>query len=156
MKRQMSGLASASVREKMLNKVLSQEYPTSRHCKREPRLRKVSAPYKLIADFGGRLLHNRLPQDGDYNDDHLENLLADFDYGHPPGVHSLFSKCVNTCCTGAHVQEVMASLLVNCDVRQLVFSGDRMNPRRLVTPYAGLIDFDAPLVLRFVRYAHHG
>ena len=41
MKRQMSGLASASVREKMLNKVLSQEYPTSRHCKREPRLRKV-------------------------------------------------------------------------------------------------------------------
>ena len=46
-------------------------------------------------------------QDGDYNDDHLENLLADFDYGHPPGVHSLFSKCVNTCCTGAHVQEVI-------------------------------------------------
>ena len=51
MKRQMSGLASASVREKMLNKVLSQEYPTSRHCKREPRLRKVSAPYTLTADF---------------------------------------------------------------------------------------------------------
>ena len=55
MKRQMSGLASASVREKMLNKVLSQEFPTSRHCKREPRVRKVSAPYELIqynnADF---------------------------------------------------------------------------------------------------------
>ena len=79
-------------------------------------------------------------------------LLADFDYGHPPGVHSLFSRCVNTCCTGAHVQEVMASLLANCDVRQLVFSGDRMNPRRLVTPYAGLIDFDAPLVLRLAAH----
>ena len=47
MKRQMSGLASASVREKMLNKVLSQEYPTSRHCKREPRLRKVTVPCKF-------------------------------------------------------------------------------------------------------------
>ena len=47
MKRQMSGLASASVREKMLNKVLSQEYPTSRHCKREPRLRKVKVPCKF-------------------------------------------------------------------------------------------------------------
>ena len=46
MKRQMSGLASASVREKMLNKVLSQEYPTSRHCKREPRLRKASLTRK--------------------------------------------------------------------------------------------------------------
>ena len=46
MKRQMSGLASASVREKMLNKVLSQEYPTSRHCKREPRLRKASLARK--------------------------------------------------------------------------------------------------------------
>ena len=96
---------------------------------------------------------SHLDQDGEYNDDHLENLLADFDYGHPPGVHSLFSKCVNTCCTGAHVQEVMASLLANCDVRQLVFSGDRMNPRRLVTPYAGLIDFDAPLVLRLARFS---
>ena len=52
-------------------------------------------------------------QDGDYNDDHLENLLADFDYGHPPGVHSLFSKCVNTCCTGAHVQEVI-HLFIYC------------------------------------------
>ena len=41
MKRQMSGLASAHVRERMLAKVLSQEYPTSRHCKREHRLRKV-------------------------------------------------------------------------------------------------------------------
>ena len=53
MKRQMSGLASASVREKMLAKVLSQEYPTSRHCKREPRARKVSAPYNLNCRFHG-------------------------------------------------------------------------------------------------------
>ena len=65
-----------------------------------------------MTSYGGRLLHNRLPQDGDYNDDHLENLLADFDYGHPPGVHSLFSKCVNTCCTGAHVQEVIHLFIV--------------------------------------------
>ncbi len=30
----MAGIASASVREKMLERVLSSEYPTTRHCKR--------------------------------------------------------------------------------------------------------------------------
>lgn len=37
----MSGLASASLREKMLQKVLSQEYPTTRHCKSQLRQKKV-------------------------------------------------------------------------------------------------------------------
>jgi hypothetical protein len=62
---------------------------------------------------------------------------------------SLFSTCIHTCCTGALIQEAMAGVLASSsDIRELVFSTERMTPRRFgVIGGAHGIDFNAPIVI---------
>ncbi len=39
---------------------------------------------------------------------------------------ALGANCVSPCCSGAFVQEAMAGVLINADVRELLFTHDRM------------------------------
>lgn len=91
--------------------------------------------------------------------------LSDFHLDH------ICSTCINTCCSGAFIQETMAGIVVNADVRSIIFNAEKMSPFPhgslscasgslaggagpgggpggvLVTPYTGLLQFNAPVVL---------
>ena len=87
LRERMSGVASSYIREKMMKRILSQEIPSSRRCEKEIRQRKDEAT----------------------GDDQMDPLLAEIEGGNSIYSHS---NCINICCTGAHIQEAMAGIVV--------------------------------------------
>ena len=68
-------------------------------------------------------------------------------------LQGLGATCVNTCCSGAFIQETMAGVILNGDVRELVFTPERMpyldhSAKRTAEPGAAAApDFNVPVVL---------
>jgi len=61
--------------------------------------------------------------------------------------------CPNICCTGAFVQEGMMGVVMSAEVRQLVFTADRVRSRRHAP---GTLEFNVPVVLTHLLGATEG
>ena len=72
-----------------------------------------------------------------------------------PGDESevIIPTCPNICCTGAFIQEAMLGVVLSAEVRQLVFSGDRVQSRR---QFPGTLEFNVPVVLTHLLGATDG
>ena len=53
-------------------------------------------------------------------------------------------NCPNICCTGAFIQEGMMGVIMSAEVRQLIFSSDKVQSRR---PSPACLEFNVPVVL---------
>ena len=105
----LTGLASSVLREKMVQLILSEQFPSIEHCN-------IYVPEKK------------------------DNVEVD------PNDESevIIPTCPNISCTGAFVQEAMMGVVLSAEVRQLVFSGDRVQSRR---QFPGTLEFNVPVVL---------
>lgn len=120
----MSGIASSVLRQRMIDRILSEEFPTGKHCQRADLLKR----------------------------DNSNSLI-------PTSLDDTFtSNCISPCCSGAFIREVMAGIVMSCDIRRLNFTADKMptasgavtliqrGPRHIV-PSASAVEFNVPVVL---------
>jgi len=114
----LTGIASSSIREKMVSIILSEKFPSMEYCNMYQSDGK---------DEGGT----------DGSDD--EELVI--------------SVCPNICCTGAFVQEGMMGIVMCAEVRQLIFTADKVRSRRHVP---GTLEFNVPVVLTHLLGATEG
>jgi len=63
------------------------------------------------------------------------------------------SVCPNICCTGAFVQEGMMGIVMCAEVRQLIFTADKVRSRRHIP---GTLEFNVPVVLTHLLGATEG
>ena len=68
----------------------------------------------------------------------------DDDVAGPDDTELLVPTCPNTCCTGAFIQEAMMGVVMSAEVRQLVFTSDKVQSRR---QFPASLEFNVPLVL---------
>jgi len=65
----------------------------------------------------------------------------------------IIPTCPNICCTGAFVQEGMMGVIMSAEVRQLIFTSDRVQSRR---QFPGTLEFNVPVVLTHLLGATDG
>ena len=129
--RVLSGTMSTSVRQDMIQIVMSGKYPTSEYRNQ----------YELADGMTARDLYQQLAIGTDD-----QRVLED--------VRKHGSKCSSVCCTGAFVVETMLSVIVHRDVRELKFSNVRagkfFNINQAIQRY---VSFQIPLILQhYKRY----
>ena len=56
----------------------------------------------------------------------------------------LVPSCPNICCTGAFIQEGMMGVVMSAEVRQLIFTSEKVQSRR---QFPSTLEFNVPLVL---------
>merc|ERR1719309_1835915 len=61
--------------------------------------------------------------------------------------------CPNICCTGAFIQEGMMGVVMSAEIRQLVFTSDKVQSRR---NFPGTLEFNVPVVLTHLLGATDG
>jgi len=71
----------------------------------------------------------------------------------PDDTELLVPTCPNTCCTGAFIQEAMMGVVMSAEVRQLVFTSDKVQSRR---QFPATLEFNVPLVLTHLLGATDG
>jgi len=112
-----TGIASSSVREKMVTNILSDNYPSVQHC------------------------NMYLTEDKDESTDSVDED------------EMVVPACPNICCTGAFVQEGMMGVVMCAEVRQLIFTADKVRSRR---HFPGTLEFNVPVVLTHLLGATEG
>jgi len=109
----MSGLASSVLRERMLDIVLDGErFPSPERCTRKALFREDPAATLALLGLSSHLGHSA----------HHPPTQASHAQTH--ALHALGATCISPCCSGAFVQEAMAAVLVNADVRRLIFTSE--------------------------------
>ena len=85
--------------------------------------------------------------------EHCNIYSTDHVHGHPHHGHHgqhdtdtelLVPNCPNVCCTGAFIQEGMMGVVLSAEVRQLLFTSDKVTSRR---QFPASLEFNVPVVL---------
>ncbi|QQP32315.1 Hypothetical protein FKW44_024237 [Caligus rogercresseyi] len=135
----MSGLASSSLREKMLSLILvGRRFPSPKYC---------------------NVLHREVAkedheEDEEEEDEALEEDGGDLNDSDLDDEERVYSNCPNTCCTGAYIQETMVGVIMSADIRQLIFTSEKVSSRR--RREAHYTEFNVPAVLSHLLSSTHG
>lgn len=65
----------------------------------------------------------------------------------------IIPPCPNICCTGAFIQEGMMGVVMSAEIRQLIFTSDKVQARR---HFPGTLEFNVPVVLTHLLGATDG
>jgi len=116
-KYRITGIASSSIREKMVTMILSDKFPSEENC-------------------------NIYTDTKDESADSVESEEI------------VIPTCPNICCTGAFVQEAMMGIIMCSEIRQLIFTKEKVRSRRHI-PH-GSLEFNVPVVLTHLLGATDG